>query len=110
LKEKAAPKTINEEVGFLLRLLEHRGELIRAQLKRQKCLKLKVRNNIAKVYSPEEKTGLTAEAQTSKSPNIYPALMLAQNTGMRSSEIRRIQWKQVDLTKRFLIVAKSKTD
>src|SRR5205807_4553411 len=78
--------------------------------KRQKCLKLKVRNNIAKVYSPEEKTGLTAEAQTSKSPNIYPALMLAQNTGMRSSEIRRIQWKQVDLTKRFLIVAKSKTD
>ena len=43
LKENAAPKTINEEVGFLLRLLEERGELIRAQLKRRKCLKLKVR-------------------------------------------------------------------
>jgi hypothetical protein len=42
LKEEAAPKTINEEVGFLLRLLKDRGELIRAQLKRQKCLKLKI--------------------------------------------------------------------
>lgn len=109
LKQKAAPKTINEEVGFLLRLLEDRGELIRAQLKRQKCLKLKVRNDVAKVYSPEEKTGLIAEAQRSKSPNMYPALMLAQNTGMRSGEIRRMQWKRVDLKKRFLIVTKSKT-
>lgn len=29
LKQKAAPKTINEEVGFLLRLLGDRGEVIR---------------------------------------------------------------------------------
>jgi hypothetical protein len=33
LQEKAAPKTINEEVGFLLRLLDARGEVIRARLK-----------------------------------------------------------------------------
>jgi integrase len=110
LKEKAAPKSINEEVGFLLRLLEERGELIRAQLKRQKCLKLKVRNNIAKVYSPEEKTGLVAEARRSRSPHMYPALMLAQNAGMRDTEIRTVQWKHLDLKKKFLIVAKSKTD
>jgi integrase len=110
LKEKAAPKTINEEVGFLLRLLDERGELIRAQLKRQNVLKLKVRNTIAKVYPQEEKQALMTEAQKSKSPNIYPALMLAQNTGMRSSEIRRLQWTHVDLKKRFLIVGRSKTD
>jgi hypothetical protein len=41
LREKAAPKTINEEVGFLLRLLGERGELIRARLRKQKTLKLK---------------------------------------------------------------------
>ena len=43
LSEKAAPKTINEEVGFLPRLLDaaHAGA-IRAQLKKQKRLKLKV--------------------------------------------------------------------
>jgi integrase len=40
---------------------------------------------------------------------MYPELMLAQNTGMRSSEIRRVQWKQVDFKKKFLVVAKSKT-
>lgn len=91
LKQKAAPKTINEEVGFLLRLLGDRGEVSRAQLKRQKSLKLKVRNNIAKVYSPEEKAGLLAEARRSRSPNIYPALMLAQNAAMRSREIRTMQ-------------------
>jgi integrase len=110
LKEQPAPKTINEEVGFLLRLLGDRGEIIRAQLKHQKSLKLKVRNNIAKVYSPEEKNTLVTEAQRSRSPHIYPALMLAQNAGMRNREIRTTQWKQVDFSKKFLIVGESKTE
>jgi integrase len=71
-----------------------------------RIFKLKVHNTIAKVYPNEEKQALMTEAQRSKSPNIYPALMLAQNTGMRSSEIRRLQWTHVDLKKRFLIVGK----
>jgi integrase len=56
-----------------------------------------------------EKAAVVVEAQRSKSPIIFPALMLAQNTGMRSSEIRTMQWKNVDLQKRFLVVATSKT-
>ena len=32
LKEKAAPKSINEEVGFLLRLLGEQGDFVRAKL------------------------------------------------------------------------------
>jgi len=79
-------------------------------LKRQKCLKLKVRQGVAKVYTPEEKAGLISEAQRSKSPNMYPASMLAQNTGMRSNEIRTMQWKDVDFEKPFLVVATSKTE
>ena len=43
LKEQASPKCINEEVGFLLRLLGERGDAIRAKLRREKTLKLKVR-------------------------------------------------------------------
>lgn len=78
--------------------------------KAAKSLKLKVRNNIAKVYSPEEKAGLLAEAQRSRSPNIYPALMLAQNAAMRSREIRTTQWKQIDFQKKFLVVGESKTE
>jgi hypothetical protein len=39
LKEVAAPKTINEEVGILLRLLGDAGDLIRARMRRDKALK-----------------------------------------------------------------------
>lgn len=44
LKEKASAKSINEEVGFLLRLLGERGDAIRAALRREKALKLRVLN------------------------------------------------------------------
>jgi integrase len=110
LREKAAPKTINEEVGILLRLMGERGELIRARLKKGKQLKLKVRKYVAKVFSPEEKNRLIEAARAAKPPTIYPALMLATNTAMRSSEIRTLTWEQVDLEKRFLIVGRTKTD
>jgi hypothetical protein len=48
LREKAAPKPINEEVGFLLRLLGERGELVRAHLRKRKVLKLKGTKRVAK--------------------------------------------------------------
>ncbi len=35
LKEGAAPKTINKEVGFLMRLLSEAGDPLRARLRRQ---------------------------------------------------------------------------
>lgn len=35
LREKTAPKTINEGVGILLRVMGERGELIRARLKKE---------------------------------------------------------------------------
>ena len=43
LAEKAAPKTINEEVGFLLRILGEPGDILRIRLRKKKMLKLKVR-------------------------------------------------------------------
>ena len=55
LGEKAAPKTINEEVGLLLRLLGDRGDAIRVRLRRQKALKLRVYNRVEKAFTPEEK-------------------------------------------------------
>jgi integrase len=39
---------------------------------------------------------------------IYPALMLALNTGMRNAEIRQLRWNEVDLKKQFLTVGRSK--
>jgi len=110
LREEAAPKTINEEVGFLLRLLGERGELIRARLRKGKSLKLKGSKPVAKVYSPEEKQKLVEASREARSPAIYPALMLALNAGMRNAEIRHVHWRQVDLKKQFLTVGKSKTE
>jgi integrase len=110
LKEGAAPKTINEEVGFLLRLLGEAGDLIRVRLRRQKALKLSVGKQVGKAYSPEEKDALLAAAKSARSPAIYPALMLALNAGMRDAEIRGLQWERMDLVKAILTVGDSKTE
>src|ERR1035441_1594300 len=110
LKENAAPKTINDEVGFLLRLMGEAGDVVRARLRRQKALKLAIRTQVGKAFTPEEKEALLAAATTARSPAIYPALMLALNAGMRSGEIRGLQWGRTDLTKAVLTVGKSKTE
>jgi integrase len=112
LTEGAAPKSINEEVGFLMRLLPvaHAGA-IRAQLKQQKKLKLKVNKRVGKAYSPEEKASLLEAAKGAKrSKGIYLATMLAQSAGMRDKEIRTLQWSGFDLMKRIVTVGESKTD
>lgn len=110
LREGAAPKTINDEVGFLVRLLGESGEAIRARLRREKALKLSVRSRVGKAYTPEEKAALLAAARAARSPAIYPALMLALNAGLRDSEIRGLQWGRLDLAKAVLAVGESKTE
>jgi integrase len=110
LKETAAPKTINEEVGFLLRLLGDAGDVIRARLRRRKSLKLAVARGPGKAYTPEEKIALITAARSARSRAICPALMLALNAGMRDAEIRGLQWGRLDLSKAFLTVGDSKTE
>ncbi len=134
LAEKAAPKSINDEVGMLLRLCGDQGELIRSRLKREKALKLKVDPSPGKPFSVEEQERMLAVALASTqaariacdrqarggkpakgdkqggSPSIYPALMLALNCGMRDTEIRGLTWGQIDWKKKILTVGQSKTD
>ena len=112
LAEGAAPKTINEEVGFLLRLLPvaHAGA-IRAQLKQQKKLKLKVPKRVGKAYTEEEKIALVSSAKSAKrSRGIHFATMLAQHAGLRDKEIRTLQWNRMNLVKRMLTVGQTKSD
>lgn len=110
LKEAAAPKSINEETGFLLRILEEQGDIIRAKLRRTRALKLKVRTRVSKAYSPEEKTALIAAARNRRLPCVYTALMLGLNAGLRDGEILDLQWSRVDLERRFLTTGNSKTE
>ncbi|MBV8069953.1 MAG: tyrosine-type recombinase/integrase [Acidobacteriaceae bacterium] len=111
LNEGAAPKTINEETGFLLRLLPvtHAGA-IRAQLKQQKRLKLKITRRVGKAYSDEEKHELLKAARKGRrSTSIYMAIMLAQHAGLRDKEIRTLQWRRFDLAKRMITVGETKS-
>lgn len=110
LKEKAAPKTINEEVGFLLRLLGDQGDSIRTKLRRQKALKLRTGADIGKAYSTEEKGSLFEAAKKRRSKAIYPALVLTLNCGLRDKELRQLQWARINLREAYLAVGESKTD
>ena len=110
LKENAAPKTINEEVGFLLRILGEAGDIIRARLRRRKTLKLAVPRGPGKAYTPAQKDAMLAAAKSARSRAIYPALVLALNTGERDAEIRGLQWDRVDLSKAIVTVGDSKTE
>ncbi len=110
LDEGTAPKTINEEVGFLLRILGEPGDILRVRLRKRKMLKLKVRNTIGKAYSGAEKERMLQEARKARSPHIYLALTLALNAGMRDAEIKTLTWAQIDFAKEFLAVGRSKTE
>jgi integrase len=109
LEEKAGPKSINEEVGFLLRIMGERGDLLRSELRRQKILKLKVSTQPGKAFSVAQKDAMISAAEQSRSPLILPALTLALNAGMRDGEIKRTRWSQIDFAKAILTVGKSKT-
>jgi hypothetical protein len=101
LEEKASPKSINEEVGFLLRIMGERGDLLRAELRRQKILKLQVSAEPGKAFSVEQKDAMVSAAEQSRSPLMLPALTLVLNAGMRDGEIKRTQWSQMTSPKRF---------
>jgi integrase len=110
LKEKSSGKSINEEVGFLLRILGEHGDFIRAKLRRTRALKLTTHRRIARAYSVKEKAALLKEAKRRRSRSVYPALMLALHAGMRDAEIRGLTWGQIDLAKAVVTVGDSKTE
>jgi integrase len=111
LAEKAGPKTVNDEVLLLLRLCGDQGDLIRARLRREKALKLKTPPSPGRAYSADEKARMLAEAAKLRSKNIFPALVVDQNCGLRDKELRELRWQQIDLVhKKTLTVGKSKTD
>jgi integrase len=109
LKEGASPKSINEEINFLVRLLGEKGDQIRSKMRREKTLRLKLKESVGKAYDTDQKAALLVGAGSSHSPFIKPALALAFNTGMRNGEIRNLTWGQIDLDKRFLTVGRSKS-
>jgi integrase len=106
IAEKASPKTINLEVGTLRAIL--RRHRVWADIQ-QDVRMLATLDDVGRSLSSEEESALLSACLGSRSRSLYPAVMLALNTGMRYSEIRLLQWKQLDFTTRMLTVGKSKT-
>ena len=109
LKEGAAGKTINEEVGELFRIMGKPGRVIRLALKEEKKLRLPQREDCGIALEVEEERRLLSAARSAKSAAVYPMIVLALNTGMRDSEMRHLTWGQIDFDKSILKVGKSKT-
>ena len=110
LKEKASSKSINEEVGFMLRVLGEQGDYLRAKMRRTRTLKLSGQKGVAQAYTVNQKAALLAAAKARRSKVIYPALMLALHAGMRDAEVRGLQWGRVDLERAIVTVGASKTE
>jgi integrase len=106
LAERASPKTINLEVGTLRAIL--RRHRVWAEIQ-QDVRMLPTQDDTGHALTPDEETVLLSTCLQSRSRSLYPAVMLALNTGMRYSEIRLLQWKQVDFVAKLLTVGKSKT-
>ncbi len=106
IAEKASPKTINLEVGTLRAIL--RRHRVWADIQ-QDVRMLATLDDVGHALEPEEEAALLSACLRSRSRSLYPAVMLALNTGMRYGEIRLLQWKQLDFTSKMLTVGKSKT-
>lgn len=107
LKEKAAPKTVNLEVGTLRAILRRHRLWANVQ---PDVRMLAAPDDIGKALNPKEEKRLVDACAESRSRSLLPAVLLALNTGMRYSELRLLRWQQVDLEKRTVRVGKSKTE
>jgi integrase len=105
-KDGASPKTINMEVGTLRAIL--RKHRLWAQLQPDVRM-LKARGEVGRSLTADEQHRLLVAAKKSRSRSLYPAIQLSLHTGLRSSELRNMKWRQIDLLERTLTVGKSKT-
>jgi integrase len=107
LTEKAAPKTVNLEVGTLRAIL--RRHRLWANIQPDVRM-LSTPDDIGKALTPQDEKKLLDACAESRSRSLLPAVLVALNTGMRYSELRLLHWEQVDLHKRTVRVGKSKTE
>lgn len=76
----------------------------------RKKVKLKKARKLGRVISAEEESALLRECRASRSRSLSIAVVLALETCMRYSEIRLLQWRQVDLTRQVVTVEETKTE
>lgn len=106
LQAKASPREINMECA-VLRMVLRKNRLW--HLLAPDFRPLRESENIGKALTADEEDRLLAAARKSRSLSLYPALVVLLNTGLRVSELRTMQWQQVDMLGQSLTVGRSKT-
>lgn len=105
-RDGASNREINMEVGILRMILrKHRlWHLIEPDYHT-----LPEPEDIGRALSLEEANRILEAASNSRSRSLFPALMLYLHTGVRSAELRKMRWRQVDFARHTITVGKSKT-
>jgi integrase len=106
IRAGASAGTVRLELGTLRAIL--RRHRLWADLQADVRLP-RAADDIGKALTADEETKLLDECGKSRSRALSPIVTLALHTGMRLSEIRLLQWKQIDLSARRLVVGRSKT-
>jgi integrase len=105
LRQGAAPKTINLEVGTVRAIL--RKHRLWANIQPDVQM-LRVRDDVGRALTQDEEV-LLRECRNSRSRSLYVAIE-ALGTCMRYSELRLLRWYQIDFGKGELRVGRSKTE
>jgi integrase len=105
LKDRVQGRTVNIEVQTLRQILKaNKFKQLDGEVR-----PLRERKDVGRALTPDQEIRLLADCQRADSA-CYTATVLALNSTMRKDEIRKLQWKRVDLFERALTVGKSKTE
>jgi integrase len=102
----AAGATINLEIGTLRAILRRHRLWANIQ---PDVKKRPERDDVGISLTRDAETALLAACAQSRSRALLPAVVLALNTGLRSSELLSLRWHQVDLSGASIKVGDSKT-
>jgi len=101
-------RTVNMEVAFIRRLLKRAGRL---RLLGDLPKFLRENHDVGRALSPEERARLMKTATLRAEWQLARlAIILSENTTMRSCEIKGLQWRDINLIDHELTVSISKTE
>lgn len=103
----AANKTVNNEVGTLRAIL--RRHRLWAHLAPDIRM-LPVQTNIGLALTRQQEASLLKACAASASRSLHAAVTVLLQTGLRLTELRLLQWQQIDLLHDVLSVGHSKTE
>ncbi|HTF69765.1 MAG TPA: site-specific integrase [Edaphobacter sp.] len=106
LKEGAAPKTVNLELGTFRSILTPSGHWTRLL---PEVDMLEVHNDVGIALTGEQQVALEKACSQSLSRMLYPLMILLVETGVRVGAICNLKWETVDFVGGGLRIGKDKT-